>query len=148
MGNGRFCRMLEPIVEIIYADVACCSVRVNAIPKLTSIIKNITMKTPKGITAKNTVIDTRRQRKIKRNHFAHICGHLSESGSRFEIDTVITVAKKIKGAITIAPALSTSAVMNNARAIKGDVTRAIAGFLNPRYIYTPSTIIAITSSII
>jgi hypothetical protein len=50
------------------------------------------------------------------------------------MDTEITVAKKIKGAITMAPALSASAIMKIDRAIKGDVTSAIAGFLNPRYI--------------
>jgi hypothetical protein len=56
--------MLEPIVEIMYVAVACCSVRLWTILKLINIIKKIKANTPKGLNAKIKVTAQRRQRKI------------------------------------------------------------------------------------
>jgi hypothetical protein len=95
-------------------------------------MKNIKPATPKGPNTTPAVTNKSRNRKITRIHFAHIWGHCSESGSRFETDTVITVAKKIKGAITTTAEFSKVPIRTIVRATTGDVTRAIAGSLNPR----------------
>ena len=95
-------------------------------------MKNIKQATPNGPNTKPAVTIKSRNRKIMRIHFAHIWGHCSEPGSRLDTDTAITVAKKISGAIIIAADSSALPATNIVRATKGDVTRAIAGILNPR----------------
>jgi len=95
-------------------------------------MKNIKPATPKGPNTKPAVTIKSRNRKIMRIHFAHIWGHCSSLRERLDTDTAITGAKKISGAIIIAAESSAVPATNIVRATKGDVTRAIAGSLNPR----------------
>ena len=105
--------------------------------------KNTMPLMPKGPNTTPRVTDRRINTKNIRNHFAHIWGHRSESGSGFDISTAMIVATNIAGAITTTAGSSSAPTTSIVPATNGEVTRAIAGYFHPRYIYKANTNIVI-----
>jgi hypothetical protein len=107
IGNGRFCRILEPIVETTYVAVACREVRAQlTIVPMSAIatvkqIRNITPPEPAAV-AKIVTASKRRMGILMSIHIAHICGHRSMSLSRFVTEIIANVARKMTTAENMA----------------------------------------------
>ncbi len=138
IGNGRFCRILEPIVEITYTAVVCREVRaqltivpMNAIAPMKQ-IRNITPPEPAAVA---TIVKASKKRMgiLMSIHFAHIWGHCSVSDSRFVTETIANVVRKMTTAESMASYVCVKApAQASTKHTTGDVIKAIPGLIKAR----------------